>query len=200
MWTRTDSRMREYQALPLFEGCTRSQLRQASRAATRLSPGAGTVLVRQGARLRPFVIVVYGTAEVWRDGQPIDEIGAGGYFGEIALVRRIREPASVVACTAMTVDVIPNREFAALYADLALVRERLDNELDRRLAKWIPASDARSPYPATALPLPLPLSAPAAVPTSTDDHHAAPEPASLARLRRAGARRMAISCDRRARR
>ena len=149
MWTRTDSRMREYQALSLFAGCSRSQLRQVARAATRLSTGAGTVLVRQGERPRQFVIVLGGTAEVWRDGQPIDEIGDGGYFGEIALIRRIREPASIVARTAMTLDVIAHRdviaqrEFAALYADLDLVRQRLDDGLDRRLAKWIARSDPR---------------------------------------------------------
>jgi CRP/FNR family transcriptional regulator, cyclic AMP receptor protein len=149
MWTRTDSRMREYEALPLFAGCSRSQLRQVSRAATRLSPGAGTVLVRQGERPCQFVIVLGGTAEVWRNGQPIDEIGAGGYFGEIALILRIREPTSIVARTAMTIDVIEQRdviarrEFATLFADLALVRQRMDHELDRRLARWIPASDGR---------------------------------------------------------
>jgi CRP-like cAMP-binding protein len=144
MWTRTDSRVREYQALPLFAGCPRPQLREVSRVAGRLSPGAGSVLVHQGDRLRQFVLVLGGTAEVWRDGQPIDEIGAGDYFGEIALILGIREPASVVARTAMTVDVITKREFAAVYADLALVRQRLDHELDRRLARWIPAPDAPS--------------------------------------------------------
>jgi CRP-like cAMP-binding protein len=171
MWTRTDSQMEEYKALPLFEGCSRSQLRQVSRAATRLSLGAGTVLVRQGERPRQFVIVLGGIADVWRDGQPIDEIGAGGYFGEIALILRIREPATIVARTAMTIDVVAKRdvvtkrEFATLYGDLALVRQRMDHELDRRLAKWIPASDARSPRAATARP--LLLSPPAAVPAST---------------------------------
>jgi CRP-like cAMP-binding protein len=184
MWTRTDSQMWEYKALPLFAGCSRSQLRQVAAAATRLSPGAATVLVRQGERPRQFVIVLDGTAEVWREGQRIDEIGAGGDFGEIALIRRIREPASVVARTAMTVDVIAWWEFAALYADLALVRQRLDQELDRRLAKWIPASDARSPHAATDLP--FLLSPPA------------PEQASLTRFRRAAARPMAVTRCRRA--
>jgi CRP-like cAMP-binding protein len=154
------------------------------------------VLARQGEQGRQFVIVLGGTAEVWRDGQPIDEIGAGGYFGEIALIRRIREPASIVARTAMTVDVIAKREFAALYADLAPVRQRMDHELDRRLAKWIPASDARSPHAATALP--FLLSAPAAVPASIDNHQPAPEQPSLARFRRAGARPMAVARNRRA--
>jgi CRP-like cAMP-binding protein len=133
----TDSRIRQYQALPLFAGCSRAQLRRVSRAATRLHLGAGSVLARQGERRPQFVIVLGGTAEVWRDGQPIDEIGAGGNFGEVALVRRIREPASIVAGTAMTIDVIEEREFEALYLDLALVRRRMDRALDWRLAKWL---------------------------------------------------------------
>jgi CRP-like cAMP-binding protein len=146
MWTRPDSRMREYAAWPLFAGCSRSQLRLVSGAATGLSPEAGTVLARQGGRRGAFVIVLDGTAEVWRDGQPIDEIGPGGYFGEIALIRRIREPAGIVARTAMTVDVIGEREFAVLYADLARFRRRLDHDLDRRLANWIQlAGRARRP-------------------------------------------------------
>jgi CRP-like cAMP-binding protein len=106
---------------------------------------AGTVLVRQGHRPRQFVIVLCGTGEVWRDGQPIDEIGAGGYFGEIELIRRIGEPASVAARGAMTIDVIGAREFATLYADLAPVRRRLEHEVDRRVAAWLPASGARAP-------------------------------------------------------
>jgi CRP-like cAMP-binding protein len=103
------------------------------------------VLARQGERHPQFVIVVGGTAQVWRDGQPIDEIGAGGYFGEIALVRRIREPANIVARTAMTVDVIAEREFEALSLDLSLVRQRLDHELDRRLARWLRVPDSGRP-------------------------------------------------------
>jgi CRP-like cAMP-binding protein len=179
MWTRTNSRILEYKALPLFAGCSRSQLLQVSRAATGLSPGAGTALVRQGARLRPFVIVLGGTAEVWREGQPIDEIGVGDYFGEISLIRRISQPATIIARTDMRIDVIAKREFETLYADLALVRQRLDHELDRRLAKWIPASDARSPH--------------AAVSTSTDNREPAPEQASPTRFRGAAARPMAVA-------
>jgi hypothetical protein len=202
MLTRTDSRMREYTALPLFAGFSDSDLRQVSRAATRLSAEAGTVLLRQGERGRQFVIVLGGTAEVWRDGRPIDEIGAGGYFGEIALIRRIPEPASIIARTAMTIDVIEQRdvvakqEFATLYADLALLRQRLDLELDRRLAKWIPPSNAPSPDDATALVL-LQSMPPAAVPAATNNHQPAPEPSSLTRWRCATARRMAVTRYRR---
>jgi CRP/FNR family transcriptional regulator, cyclic AMP receptor protein len=147
MRTRTDHRVLEYQALPLFAGCSRSQLRQIARAATRLDIAAGTALVDQGERVRQFVIVVRGTAEVRRDALPVDQIGVGGYFGEIALIRQVREPTSIAARTAMTVDVVARQEFAALYADVPLVRERIDQELSRRIARWFPASDAR-PFPA----------------------------------------------------
>ncbi|MCU1450596.1 MAG: putative transcriptional regulator [Acidimicrobiales bacterium] len=181
MWTRSDSRMREYQALPLFAGCSRSELRQASRAATGLSLRAGTVLLRQGERRRPFVIVVGGTAEVWRDGQPIDEIGAGGYFGEMAIFRGIGQPATIIARTDMRIDVFARREFAALLADVELVRHRIEDELDHRVAKWIAAN---------RLPL---LSSPA----STDNHQPAVEQPRRARFHRAGGRATALACHRR---
>jgi hypothetical protein len=194
MRIRTDTRMREYRSLPLFAGCTDAQLRDVSNAAARLHVDAGTVLLRQGAQGRQFLIVFDGTADVWRDGRPIDEIGAGGHVGEIALIRRIREPVSIVARTAMIVDVvgrrdvIAQREFATLFTDLPLVRRRLEHELDERLARWIAGSDPRSPGAAV----------PTAVPTSTDDHHPAPEPASRSRFRRATARPMAVARCRRA--
>jgi hypothetical protein len=159
MWPRTGDRVREYGQLPLFAGCSRSQRHQVARAATRLSPAARTVLVREGARRRQFVIVLDGTAEVWRHGQLIDEIGAGGFFGEITLVQGGSEPATVVAATAMTVDVIARREFATLYADIAPLGRRIDHELDRRPATWIAASDARPPRTTTALTFPLPTPA-----------------------------------------
>jgi CRP-like cAMP-binding protein len=182
MWTRSDSRMREYRALPLFAGCSRSELRQASRAATGLSLRAGTVLLRQGERRRPFVIVVGGIAEVWRDGQPIDEIGAGGYFGEMAIFRGIGQPATIIARTDMRIDVFARQEFAALLADVELVRHRIEDELDHRLAKWIAANR-----------LPFLLSSPA----TTDNRQPAVEQPPRARFHRAGGRATALACHHR---
>jgi CRP-like cAMP-binding protein len=109
---------------------------------------AGAVLVRQGQRSGQFVIVLDGTAELRRDGYPVDEIGPGGFFGEIALVRRLVEPADVVARTPLTVDVIAPREFASLYDLIEPVRRRIDSVLDERLARWIRPSAS----PATANP------------------------------------------------
>ena len=51
-------------------------------------------------------------------------------------MRGIREPATVIAQTDVTVDVVGQREFRALYSVLAGFRERVDHEVDRRVASW----------------------------------------------------------------
>jgi CRP-like cAMP-binding protein len=150
-----DSRLREYRAVPLCAGCSASQLRDVGRAASRLHLAAGAVLVREGQRSGQFVIVLDGTVEVRRDGCPVDEIGAGGFFGEIALVRRLAEPADVVARTPLTVDVVAPREFASLYAQIDPVRRRIDDALDERIARWIRPSvspEVATPIESTARP------------------------------------------------
>jgi CRP-like cAMP-binding protein len=137
MWSRHDSRVETYKALPLFAGCSRSELQLVSGAMTRLMLPPGAVLTHEGARASAFVIVTNGTAEARRNGQPVEEIGAGGHFGEISLVRGIREPATVIAETDITVDVVGQREFRALYSVLDGFRERVDHELNRRIARWL---------------------------------------------------------------
>jgi CRP/FNR family transcriptional regulator, cyclic AMP receptor protein len=137
MWNRRDIPIATYEALPLFAGCSRSELRLVSGATTPLMFPPGKVLAHEGERPSAFVIVMDGTAEARRDGQHVEEIGTGSYFGEISLVRGIREPATVVAQTDMTVDVVGQREFRALYSVLRGFRERVAYEADRRVASWI---------------------------------------------------------------
>ena len=136
MWSRHDRRIAEYQALPLFVGRLRSELRLVSGVTTRSVLPAGKVLAHEGARPSAFVIVLDGIAAARRDGRPVEAIGTGSYFGEISLVRGIREPAAVIAQTDVTVDVVGQREFRALYSVLVGFRERVDHEVDRRVARW----------------------------------------------------------------
>jgi len=144
MLTRTDSRMREYTALPLFAGFSDSDLRQVSRAATRLSAEAGTVLLRQGERGRQFVIVLGGTAEVWRDGQPIDEIGAGGYFGEIALIRDVPRTATATARTDVVLYALEREDFLAAVTGHAPSASAAEQVASARLGS-IPTTGAGLP-------------------------------------------------------
>jgi CRP-like cAMP-binding protein len=137
MSSRHDSWIETYNALPLFAGCSRSELRLVSEVTTRLWLPPGKVLAHQGQRPSAFVIVLDGTAQARRGGQHVEEITTGSYFGEISLVRGICEPATIIARTDLTVDVVGPREFRALYSLLDRFRERVDHELDRRVASWL---------------------------------------------------------------
>jgi CRP-like cAMP-binding protein len=142
MSTRAHDPLHEYAAIPLFAEFSRAQLSAVERAVTRLELEAGSVLVRQGQRERQFVVVLQGVAEVWRDGQPVDQVCTGSCFGEISLIRRIPEPATLVARTGLTVAVIARQDFATIYAGVEELRRRLDESVDRRMARWLRASDA----------------------------------------------------------
>ena len=60
---------------------------------------AGQTLMREGEPGETFVIVASGTVEVSIAGQPMQRLGAGSGFGEIALLRRSPRTATVAAVT-----------------------------------------------------------------------------------------------------
>jgi CRP-like cAMP-binding protein len=57
-------------------------------------------VVTQGGRGDAFFIIESGRAQVVHDGQVVDELGPGDYFGEIALL----EPGGVRAATVVAVE------------------------------------------------------------------------------------------------
>jgi hypothetical protein len=66
------------------------------------SAAAGTVLMREGEAGDTFVIVSSGEVEVSVGGAPMQRLGPGSGFGEIALLRRSPRTATVTALTEIT--------------------------------------------------------------------------------------------------
>jgi MFS family permease len=66
---------------------------------TRVAAGSGQVLVREGEPGDTFVIVATGEVEVTVGGKPMERLGPGSGFGEIALLRRSPRTATVTALT-----------------------------------------------------------------------------------------------------
>ena len=60
---------------------------------------AGRVITREGEKGRDFVAIVEGSAVVERKGRRINRLGAGDFFGEIALVTGEPRTATVTAET-----------------------------------------------------------------------------------------------------
>jgi CRP-like cAMP-binding protein len=75
-------------------------LEQLAQALEPVEIEAGTEVFRQGDPGDRFYVVAEGEVEVAVDGRPTSTIGAGGSFGEVALLRDVPRTATVRAARA----------------------------------------------------------------------------------------------------
>ena len=139
--------------LPPFAHVSNPELRHLGRLRSTISVPPGTVLARQGRPCREFGIVVEGTALVTRDGHEIALLEFGQHFGELAIVRGVLSPVTIVARTALMLEVLSVREFHSAYTTMSALRDHLDRQIDRRLVTWL---DPSSSVPVTQPIVPAP--------------------------------------------
>jgi len=111
---RADTKVELIRGLPLFELCSKRDLRRIAALADERTLPADTELIREGAPGDEFYVVVEGEIEVRRSGRRIGRLGAGSFVGEIALLSRSPRTASVVATTPLRVLAISGRDFVEL--------------------------------------------------------------------------------------
>ena len=97
--------------VPLFSACSKAELEELAVGADELAVRQGEVLTREGDRGREFFVLVHGSVDVGRDGRTIAELGAGDWFGEIALLAGLPRTATVTATTPVRVLVLGSRAF-----------------------------------------------------------------------------------------
>jgi CRP/FNR family transcriptional regulator, cyclic AMP receptor protein len=85
------------QSVPLFSGCSKRELQTISRATKDISHPAGTVIAREGEPGIGLFLIDDGTAEVTIGGRKKASLGAGDFFGEIALLDGGPRTATVTA-------------------------------------------------------------------------------------------------------
>jgi CRP-like cAMP-binding protein len=83
----------------VFEALPLTAVERLAAGMTPVAASSGDVLVREGEPGDTFVIVAAGQVEVTVGGTPMDRLGAGDGFGEIALLRRSPRTATVTALT-----------------------------------------------------------------------------------------------------
>src|SRR6185437_511132 len=79
---------------------------------TPLAASRGQVLVREGEPGDTYVIVASGEVEVTVGGEPMDRLGPGAGFGEIALLRQSPRTATVTALSPVTGYAVDSGTFA----------------------------------------------------------------------------------------
>jgi CRP-like cAMP-binding protein/predicted MFS family arabinose efflux permease len=85
--------------VPLFLPLPPTTLERLAARLERLDVAAGTTLVERGAAGDRFYLIAGGEIDVVLEGTTMSTLGAGDYFGEIALLREVPRTAS---CTART--------------------------------------------------------------------------------------------------
>ena len=138
MLLRADTRVDLIRGLPLFELCSKRDLRRIAALADEREIAAGTELIREGEPGSEFYVVVDGEVDVRRRGRRVARLGAGSYVGEIALLSRSPRTATVVATTPLLVLAISGRDFVALLDTLP----ELWLKVARTLADRVDADEA----------------------------------------------------------
>jgi CRP/FNR family transcriptional regulator, cyclic AMP receptor protein len=121
-------------SVPLFSHCSRGQLTEIAGIADEIDLPEGKELMTQGDRGREFFILLDGTAEVTQDGQQINELGTGDFFGEIALVWQAPRTATVKTTSPARALVITDRSFRALLDHQPEIKQGVLEALAARLA------------------------------------------------------------------
>jgi CRP/FNR family transcriptional regulator, cyclic AMP receptor protein len=119
--------------IPLFSGFDRHRLERLGQLADEVDVPAGKVLMRQGDTGSDMMVLVTGSVAVDRDGNRLNTLGAGDFFGEIALVDNGPRTATVTAEEPSRLLVIAHRDFHAMMDEFPEVADQVMNALANRV-------------------------------------------------------------------
>ena len=119
--------------VPLFEECSRRELREIAAVADEIVVPAGTALAREGKSGRELVIIVEGAADVTKRGRKINEVGGCDFVGEIAVVTDTPRTASVKTTQPTHALVLTRRDFRTLMKRVPTIQIKVLETLARRL-------------------------------------------------------------------
>lgn len=120
-------------SVPLFSRCTGRELAALASEADELTVPEGKDLTKQGERGREFMVIVDGSARVLKNGRTINELGAGDFIGEIALLADVPRTATVTTTSETTVLVLTDRAFKRVADKIPSVHTSLLTALSERL-------------------------------------------------------------------
>ena len=121
--------------VPLFGGCSKSELKELALIADEIDLRDGHVLTREGRPGREFFVMVEGTAQVTRKDKKIADLGSGDWFGEIALLTDAPRTATVTATSPVDVLVVTDRSFHRVVETMPSIALKVLAVVGERLAR-----------------------------------------------------------------
>ena len=136
--------------IPMFAALPAVALEHVAANLEPVSVAARSVVFREGDDGDRFYVIAGGDADVWCGRKITARLGAGDYFGEIALVRGVPRTATVKARSDVELFALASEPFLAAVSGNALATVAADRVVADRMAT-VPAP---SPPKASAAPAP----------------------------------------------
>ena len=120
--------------VPLFEGCSQSELARIAAIATQIEVPKGEVLLRQGEPGDDFFVLVKGSADVRKGKTHVRSLKAGDFAGEIALLSDTPRTATVTATSPVTALRATRKGFSELLTTSPAIQRKVLVALANRVA------------------------------------------------------------------
>jgi CRP-like cAMP-binding protein len=134
MRLRKDAKTELISHVPLFSQCSKQELALVAGIADEIDLADGKELTREGSPAREFFVLVEGTADVLKNGERINTLGSGDFFGEIALIHHSPRTATVKASSPVRALVVTERNFKRLLEESPEIQRKVLSALAERLA------------------------------------------------------------------
>ena len=128
-----DAKIELLKGVPLFAGCSKSELQRIAALADELDLAEGATLIREGETGREFIVVAEGNVRVTRGGKTLRELGSGDFIGEIALVADVPRTATVTATSPVRLLVVTDRAFRSVLEQMPSIATKVLQSLGERL-------------------------------------------------------------------
>jgi len=131
---RKDQKIELLSQVPLLARCSKRELGRIAALADLVEFREGDTVMREGKYGVEFFVIVDGWARVTRRGRKLAELGAGDWFGEIALLSNVPRTATVVAGSALQTLVLTRSGLSALIHDVPSIGTKVLEAVGERLA------------------------------------------------------------------
>jgi CRP-like cAMP-binding protein len=128
-----DEKIRRLEEVPIFEDCTRRQLREVAAISKVVELAAGAIVTRTGDPGEEFFVLVDGSVTGEISPRKRGRLRPGDFFGEMSLLDGEPRSATVRAETDVRLLVIQRRNFQSLLREVPELSHRVLETLSRRI-------------------------------------------------------------------